>query len=97
MSGKTKPFADIAEIRKTKEAVSKQPELGKVTFSLKGRANGGLSMEAKTGAFIQNGEADKAREGRSLSSATSRRLSSVGIAALRHRSICSRHLRAAIP
>ncbi|SFA79747.1 Organic hydroperoxide reductase OsmC/OhrA [Rhizobium sp. NFR07] len=64
MSVKKRPFADINEIRQTREAVSKQPELGKVTFSLKGQSNGGISMAAKTGAFIQNGQADEGRIGK---------------------------------
>lgn len=64
MTAKKRPFADINDIRETQEAVSKQPELGKVTFTLKGQANGGLSMAAKTGPLIQNGEVDEARDGR---------------------------------
>ncbi|MBP2562559.1 putative OsmC-like protein [Neorhizobium galegae] len=64
MTSTTKPFADINTIRETQEAVSKQPELGKVTFKLKGKSSGGLAMVSKTGPLVQNGKADSSRDGK---------------------------------
>ncbi|MGO6816784.1 OsmC family protein [Rhizobium brockwellii] len=64
MTTSKKPFADIATIRETQDVVRKQPELGKVTFKLKGKADGGLAMVSHTGPLIQNGEADNSRDGK---------------------------------
>ena len=64
MTATKKPFVDINAIRDTQEAVRKQPELGKVTFKIKGRANGGLTIASHTGPLIQNGQADDARNGK---------------------------------
>jgi uncharacterized OsmC-like protein len=64
MTSKSKPFADINVIRETQEALSKQPELGKVTFKLKVQSNGGLAMVSKTGPLVQNGQPDNSRDGR---------------------------------
>jgi putative redox protein len=59
-----KPFADIKAIRETQDLVRKQPELGKVTFKIRGQANGGLAIATQTGPLIQNGQADNARNGK---------------------------------
>ena len=64
MSGSTKPFVDINAIRETQDAVRNQPELGKVSFKLKGKSNGGLSIASKTGPLIQDGIPDNSREGK---------------------------------
>lgn len=60
----TKPYADISAIRDTVEAVRKQPELGKVTFNMRSRSQGGLAMLTKTGPLTQNDQADESREGK---------------------------------
>ncbi|MDY0885195.1 OsmC family protein [Dongia soli] len=60
-----KPFVDINAIRETQEAVRKQPELGKVTFKINGKATGGLAAVSQTGPLLQNGQADEARNGKS--------------------------------
>lgn len=59
-----KPFADIEAIRATQDAVRKQPELGTVTFKVKGTASGGLAIASQTGPLIQNGQADASRDGK---------------------------------
>lgn len=59
-----KPYADINAIRDTQDIVRKRPELGKVTFKLKGKANGGLSIASQTGPLVQNGQADNTRDGK---------------------------------
>jgi putative redox protein len=59
-----KPFVDISAIRETQDAVRKQPELGRVTFKVRGKANGGLAITTQTGPLIQNDQADNARDGR---------------------------------
>lgn len=64
MSASTKPFADIAAIRETQEVVRKQPELGRVTFKMQGKSNGGLALKAQTGPLIQNDQADTSRAGK---------------------------------
>lgn len=64
LTGKNIPFADINAIRETQEAVRNQPELGKVTFKVKGKADGGLAMTSHTGALIQNGKPDDERDGK---------------------------------
>ncbi len=64
MTKSNKPFVDIEAILATKEAVSKQPALGNVTFKVQGKSNGGLAFAGATGALVQNGQADKSREGK---------------------------------
>ena len=64
MTKANKPFADINAIRETQDAVRKQPELGKVTFKVRGTATGGLAFAGKTGPLIQNGQADHSRAGK---------------------------------
>ena len=64
MTNATKPFADINAIRDTQEAVRKQPELGNVTFKVRGKATGGLAFAGETGPLIQNGQADHSRAGK---------------------------------
>lgn len=64
MTKSNKPFVDIKAILATKEAVSKQSALGNVTFKMQGKSNGGLACVGATGAFVQNGLAEKSREGK---------------------------------
>ena len=64
MTATKKPFADIKAIRETQDVVRNQPELGKVTFKVKGRSNGGLAIASQTGPLIQNGLADNTRDGK---------------------------------
>lgn len=59
-----KPFADINAIRETQDALRQQPALGKVTFKVHGKANGGLAIGCQTGALVQNGSADNSRDGK---------------------------------
>lgn len=59
-----KPFVDINAVRETQDAVRKQPELGKVTFKVRGQSNGGLALLSKTGPLLQNGAADNSRDGK---------------------------------
>lgn len=60
----TKPYADITAIKETIEAVSKQPELGKVTFNMKSQSKGGLALGTQSGPLSQNGQADETRSGK---------------------------------
>lgn len=64
MSEAKKPFADINAIKETQDVVGRQPELGKVTFKVRGRSNGGLALLSRTGPLIQNGQADNSRDGK---------------------------------
>ena len=64
MLASTKPFVDINAIRNTQDAVRSQPELGKVTFKVRGKSNGGLAIATETGALIQNGNTDESRAGK---------------------------------
>jgi uncharacterized OsmC-like protein len=64
MNPEKKPFVDIDAVRQTQNAVRAKPQLGKVTFTIKGTANGGLAIASQTGALIQNGEADRSRDGK---------------------------------
>ncbi len=64
MSLSKKPYVSLDAVKQTKEAVSKQPELGNVTFSMKGTSAGGLAIVLHTGPLIQNGESDYSREGK---------------------------------
>jgi putative redox protein len=58
------PFVSIEAIRETQNAVRKQPELGNVTFTVRGNAKGGLVFVGETGPLIQNGQADESRSGK---------------------------------
>ena len=64
MNASTKPFVDINAIKETQNAVRNQPELGKVTFQVKGISNAGLAIATETGALVQNGNADNSRAGK---------------------------------
>lgn len=64
MHASHKPFVDLEAISQTKEAVSKQPALGNVTFSMKGKSAGGIAVRMETGALVQNGVADNSRVGK---------------------------------
>lgn len=64
MKNVTKPFVSIEAIRETQNAVRKQPELGNVTFKVRGEAKGGLVFVGETGPLIQNGQADQSRSGK---------------------------------
>lgn len=64
MSTSTKPFVDLDAVKQTKEAVRKQPELGNVTFTMKGKSAGGLAVILHTGPLVQNGQADNSRDGK---------------------------------
>ncbi|WP_323658758.1 OsmC family protein [Pectobacterium versatile] len=64
MCASYKPYVDLEAVKKTKEAVSKQPELGNVTFSMKGKSAGGIAVRVETGALVQNGVADNSRTGK---------------------------------
>lgn len=59
-----KPGADIDAIRETQEAVRRNPELGKVTFKVRGKACGGLAIASRTGPLVQDGRADATRDGK---------------------------------
>ena len=54
MSTTVKPSADAAAIHNTREAVRSQPGLGNLTFQMKARSSGGLTVRTETGATIQN-------------------------------------------
>ena len=64
MCALNKPYVDLDAVKQTKEAVSKQPELGNITFSMKGKSAGGIAVRVETGALVQNGVADKGRAGK---------------------------------
>ena len=61
MSTTVKPSADAAAIHNTREAVRSQPGLGNLTFQMKARSSGGLTVRTETGATIQNGVIDTSR------------------------------------
>ena len=44
MTNSKKPFADANVIRGTREAIRQQPELGNLTFNMKSKSNGGVSV-----------------------------------------------------
>lgn len=60
----TRPFADTEAISATVDAVTANRELGQVTFTVTAEATGGLAARVQTGALIQGGQADAAREGK---------------------------------
>lgn len=64
MSTTVKPSADAAAIHNTREAVRSQPGLGNLTFQMKARSSGGLTVRTETGATIQNGVIDTSRVGK---------------------------------
>lgn len=64
MSTTVKPSADAAAIHNTREAVRSQPRLGNLTFQMKARSSGGLTVRTETGATIQNGVIDTSRVGK---------------------------------
>ena len=64
MSTTIKPSADAAAIHNTREAVRSQPGLGNLTFQMKARSSGGLTVRTETGATIQNGVIDTSRVGK---------------------------------
>lgn len=64
MCASYKPYVDPDAVCQTKEAVSKQPELGNVAFSMKGKSAGGIAVRMETGALVQNGVADNSRAGK---------------------------------
>lgn len=64
MCALNKPYVDLDAVKQTKEAVSKQPELGNITFSMKGKSAGGIAVRVETGVLVQNGVADNSRAGK---------------------------------
>ncbi|MFP3547600.1 hypothetical protein SB748_29930, partial [Rhizobium sp. SIMBA_035] len=60
----TKPFADLAAIEETVEAVSAQRELGRVTFTMNSESAGGLTAKTETGPLLQAGVPDDSRRGK---------------------------------
>ncbi|AEX51823.1 OsmC family protein [Rouxiella badensis] len=64
MTNSKKPFADANVIRGTREAIRQQPELGNLTFNMKSKSNGGVSVRVETHATIQNGQVDTRRSGK---------------------------------
>lgn len=64
MSTTVKPSADAAAIHNTREAVRSQPGTGNLTFQMKARSSGGLTIRTETGATIQNGVIDTSRVGK---------------------------------
>ena len=44
----SKPFADANVIRGTREAIRQQPELGNLTFNMKSKSNGGVSVRGNS-------------------------------------------------
>lgn len=57
-------FLDAKALAETVEAVKSNRSLGRVTFSLEGTSNGGLSLRSQTGALTQAGERDESRRGK---------------------------------
>ena len=64
MSISSKPFVDINEIRETQDAVRNNPNLGKVTFKVKGQSIGGLAILSHTGSLVQDNVEDESRNGK---------------------------------
>lgn len=60
----TKPFADLAAIEATVEAVTAQRELGRVTFTMNSESAGGLTAKTETGPLLQAGVPDDSRRGK---------------------------------
>jgi uncharacterized OsmC-like protein len=60
----TKPFADLAAMEATVEAVTAQRELGRVTFTMNSESTGGLTAKTETGPLMQAGVPDESRRGK---------------------------------
>ncbi|MGO3740621.1 OsmC family protein [Kerstersia sp.] len=58
------PYLDAQALADTIAAVSDNPNLGRVTFSLESTSGGGLRMQSQTGTLHQAGQADGSRRGR---------------------------------
>nr|CAD6437676.1 OsmC family peroxiredoxin [Rhizobium sp. Q54] len=59
-----KPYLDPKALAETINAISKEPKLGHVTFSLEGQSDGDMRISSQTGPLTQAGSADSSRRGR---------------------------------
>lgn len=64
MTSSTKPFVDFDAMTATIAAVREQPQLGKVSFSMKSTSMGGLALSTQTGALTQDTTVDESRSGK---------------------------------
>lgn len=58
-----KPFADLAAIEQTVQAVTNDRKLGQVTFTMLSESAGGVTAKTQTGPLVQAGTADESRRG----------------------------------
>ncbi|MXV36739.1 MULTISPECIES: OsmC family protein [unclassified Saccharibacter] len=64
MTQSARPYVDNNALQEATRAVSATPELGRVTFTLKGTAQGGIAVQGVTGPLVQGRNVDSSRAGR---------------------------------
>lgn len=64
MTSSTKPYVDFDAMKATIETVRQQPQLGKVSFSMRSQSMGGLALSTQTGPLTQDTAVDESRSGK---------------------------------